>query len=180
MSTGSARNVVLVHGGFVDGSGWRGVYDALTADGYRVTIVQNPTLTLEGDAAAARLVLDAVDGPAVLVGHSYGGAVITEAGTHEKVAALAYISAFAPDKGESVNSLISGFPADGPQLSPAWRVKPSWYLLTTEDHMIPPSAQRAMSERTGASVTEIRGSHATYVAQPAAVAALIRDAAAAG
>jgi pimeloyl-ACP methyl ester carboxylesterase len=228
MSTGPARNVVLVHGGFVDGSGWQGVYDALTADGYRVSIVQNPTLTLEGDAAAARLVLDAVDGPAVLVGHSYGGAVITEAGTHEKVAALAYISAFAPDKGESVNSLISGFPAGGPQppilpprdgflfldrdkfhasfaadlpaglaafmadaqvpwgvdataqtiTNPAWRVKPSWYLLTTEDHMIPPSAQRTMSERAGASVTEVRGSHATYVAQPAAVAALIRDAAA--
>jgi pimeloyl-ACP methyl ester carboxylesterase len=227
MSTGPARNVVLVHGGFVDGSGWQGVYDALTADGYRVAVVQNPTLSLEGDAAAARLVIDALDAPVVLVGHSYGGAVITEAGLHDKVAALVYIAAFAPDKGESVNSLISGFPAGGPQppilpprdgflfldrdkfhasfaadvpagqaafmadsqvpwgvdataqtiTSPAWRMKPSWYLLTTEDHMIPPSAQRAMSERAGASVTEAQGSHAIYVSQPAAVAALIREAA---
>jgi pimeloyl-ACP methyl ester carboxylesterase len=229
MSTGSARNVVLVHGGFVDGSGWQGVYDALTADGYRVAVVQNPTLSLEGDAAATRLVIDALDAPVVLVGHSYGGAVITEAGVHDKVAALVYVSAFAPDKGESVNSLIGGFPAGGPQppilpprdgflfldrdkfhasfaadvpagqaafmadsqvpwgvdataqtiTNPAWRIKPSWYLLTTEDHMIPPSAQRAMSERAGASVTEAQGSHAVYVSQPAVVAALIREAAAA-
>jgi pimeloyl-ACP methyl ester carboxylesterase len=229
MSTGSARNVVLVHGGFVDGSGWQGVYDALTADGHRVAVVQNPTLSLEGDAAATRLVIDALDAPVVLVGHSYGGAVITEAGVHDKVAALVYVSAFAPDKGESVNSLIGGFPAGGPQppilpprdgflfldrdkfhasfaadvpagqaafmadsqvpwgvdataqtiTNPAWRIKPSWYLLTTEDHMIPPSAQRAMSERAGASVTEAQGSHAAYVSQPAVVAALIREAAAA-
>src|ERR1700679_2276067 len=109
------KNIVLVHGGFVDGSGWQGVYDHPTADGYRVSVVQNPTLSLAGDVAATRLVLDRVDGPAVLVGHSYGGAVITEAGNHPNVAALAYITAFAPDKGESVNSLIAGFPADGPQ-----------------------------------------------------------------
>jgi pimeloyl-ACP methyl ester carboxylesterase len=113
MST--ARNVVLVHGGFVDGSGWQGVYDALKADGHNVAIVQNPTLSLDGDVAAAKWVIDAQDGPVVLVGHSYGGAVITEAGTHPNVAALVYIAAFAPDKGESVNSLIVGFPADGPQ-----------------------------------------------------------------
>ncbi|HXC81913.1 MAG TPA: alpha/beta hydrolase [Trebonia sp.] len=113
MST--ARNVVLVHGGFVDGSGWQGVYDALKADGHNVAIVQNPTLSLDGDVAAAKWVIDAQDGPVVLVGHSYGGAVITEAGTHPNVAALVYIAAFAPDKGESVNSLIAGFPADGPQ-----------------------------------------------------------------
>jgi len=113
MST--ARNVVLVHGGFVDGSGWQGVYDALKADGYNVAIVQNPTLSLDGDVAAAKWVIDAQDGPVVLVGHSYGGAVITEAGTHPNVATLVYIAAFAPDKGESVNSLIAGFPADGPQ-----------------------------------------------------------------
>jgi pimeloyl-ACP methyl ester carboxylesterase len=107
MSTGSVpRNVVLVHGAFVDGSGWRAVYDLLTKDGYHVAVVQNPTVSLQGDAAATRLVLDAQDGPVVLVGHSYGGAVITEAGTHDKVAALVYISAFAPDKGESVNTLI--------------------------------------------------------------------------
>ncbi len=226
-SESGARNVVLVHGGFVDGSGWQGVYDVLTADGYRVAVVQNPTLSLEDDAAATRLVIDGLDGPVVLVGHSYGGAVITEAGLHDEVAALVYVAAFAPDKGESVNTLIAGFPADGPQppiLPPregflfldrdkfhasfagdlpaglaaftadsqvpwgvnalggtiseaAWRIKPSWYLLTTEDRMIPPSAQRAMAERTGAAVTEVPASHSVYVSQPATVAALITQAA---
>ncbi len=221
------KNIVLVHGGFVDGSGWQGVYDHLTADGYRVAIVQNPTLSLAGDVAATHLILDGLDGPAVLVGHSYGGAVITEAGTHPNVAALAYITAFAPDKGESVNSLIAGFPTDGPQppilpprdgflfldrdkfagsfagdvpaaqaafmadsqvpwgvdalggaiTEPAWRAKPSWYLLVTEDRMIPPPAQRAMAERTGATVTEVGGSHAIYVSNPAAVAGVIAQAA---
>jgi pimeloyl-ACP methyl ester carboxylesterase len=221
------KNIVLVHGGFVDGSGWQGVYDHLTADGYRVAIVQNPTLSLAGDVAATHLILDGLDGPAVLVGHSYGGAVITEAGTHSNVAALAYITAFAPDKGESVNSLIAGFPTDGPQppilpprdgflfldrdkfagsfagdvpaaqaafmadsqvpwgvdalggaiTEPAWRAKPSWYLLVTEDRMIPPPAQRAMAERTGATVTEVGGSHAIYVSNPAAVAGVIAQAA---
>ena len=221
------KNIVLVHGGFVDGSGWQGVYDHLTADGYRVAIVQNPTLSLAGDVAATHLILDGLDGPAVLVGHSYGGAVITEAGTHSNVAALAYITAFAPDKGESVNSLIAGFPTDGPQppilpprdgflfldrdkfagsfagdvpaaqaafmadsqvpwgvdalggaiTEPAWRAKPSWYLLVTEDRMIPPPAQRAMAERTGATVTEVGGSHAIYVSNPAAVASVIAQAA---
>jgi pimeloyl-ACP methyl ester carboxylesterase len=221
------KNIVLVHGGFVDGSGWQGVYDHLTADGYRVAIVQNPTLSLAGDVAATHLILDGLDGPAVLVGHSYGGAVITEAGTHSNVAALAYITAFAPDKGESVNSLIAGFPTDGPQppilpprdgflfldrdkfagsfagdvpaaqaafmadsqvpwgvdalggaiTEPAWRAKPSWYLLVTEDRMIPPPAQRAMAERTGATVSEIGGSHAIYVSNPAAVAGVIAQAA---
>ena len=230
MSSGSgARNVVLVHGGFVDGSGWQAVHDLLTKDGYRVAIVQNPTLSLEDDAAAAaaRRVIDGLDGPVVLVGHSYGGAVITEAGLDDKVAALVYITAFAPDKGESVNTLIAGFPADGPQppiLPPedgflfldrdkfhasfagdlpaglaafmadsqvpwgvnalggtiseaAWRIKPSRYLVTAEDRMIPPSAQRAMAERTGAAVTEVSASHSVYVSQPAAVAALITQAA---
>jgi pimeloyl-ACP methyl ester carboxylesterase len=227
MSTGSARNVVLVHGGFVDGSGWQGVYDALTPDGYRVAIVQNPTLSLEDDAGVTRRVIDGLDGPVVLVGHSYGGAVITEAGLHDKVTALVYVCAFGPDKGESVNTLIAGFPADGPQppiLPPrdgflfldrdkfhasfagdlpaglaafmadsqvpwgvnalggtiseaAWRIKPSWYLVTTEDRMIPPSAQRAMAERTGATVTEVSASHSVYVSHPAAVADLIRQAA---
>src|SRR5580698_6551362 len=228
MSTGSARNVVLVHGGFVDGSGWQGVYDALTADGYRVAIVQNPTLSLEGDAAATRRIIDRMDGPVVLVGHSYGGAVITEAGLHDKVGALVYIAAFAPDKGESVNTLIAGFPSDGPQppiLPPrdgflfldrekfpasfagdlpagqaafmadsqvpwgvnalggtiteaAWRIKPSWYLVTADDRMIPPSAQRSMAERTGATVTEAPGtSHSVYVSQPQAVASVIKQAA---
>jgi pimeloyl-ACP methyl ester carboxylesterase len=108
------RNVVLVHGGFVDGSGWRAVYDLLTQDGYHVAVVQNPTLSLEGDAAAARLIIDAQNGPVVLVGHSYGGAVISEAGTDPNVAALVYIAAFAPDKGESVNTLIADPPPGAP------------------------------------------------------------------
>jgi pimeloyl-ACP methyl ester carboxylesterase len=228
MSAASARpTVVLVHGGFVDGSGWQGVYDLLKADGYRVCVVQNPTLSLAGDVAATSWVIDAQDGPVVLVGHSYGGAVITEAGRHQDVAALVYIAAFVPDKDESVNALIGGFPADGPQppilpprdgfllldqekfpasfagdvpaeqaafmadsqvpwgvaalggqiTEPSWRTKPSWYLVTTEDRMIPPAAQRTMSERAGSTVIEVSGSHAIYVSQPAAVAALIRDAA---
>jgi pimeloyl-ACP methyl ester carboxylesterase len=228
MSSGSgARNVVLVHGGFVDGSGWQAVHDLLTKDGYRVAVVQNPTLSLEDDTAVTRRVIDELDGPVVLVGHSYGGAVITEAGLHDQVSALVYICAFAPDKGESVNTLIAGFPADGPQppiLAPkegflfldrdkfhasfagdvpadlaafmadaqvpwgvnalggtiteaAWRIKPSWYLVTAEDRMVPPPAQRAMAERTGAAVTEVSGSHSIYLSQPAAVAALITQAA---
>jgi pimeloyl-ACP methyl ester carboxylesterase len=222
------HNVVLVHGGFVDGSGWQGVYEALTADGYRVAIVQNPTVSLEGDADFARRVIDSLDGPVVLAGHSYGGAVITAAGTHEKVAALVYIAAFAPDKGESVNTLIAGFSAVGPQppiLPPvdgflfldrdkfhasfaadlparqaafmadaqvpwgvnaldaaiseaAWRIKPSQYLLTTQDRMIPPSAQRAMAERIGAAITEVPASHSVYASRPRVVASLIKQAAA--
>jgi pimeloyl-ACP methyl ester carboxylesterase len=221
------KNIVLVHGGFVDGSGWQGVYDHLTADGYRVAVVQNPTLSLAGDVAATRQILDGLDGPAVLVGHSYGGAVITEAGNHPNVAALAYITAFAPDKGESVNSLIAdpppgapvppilppkdgflfldrdkfaaSFAADlapaqaqfmadsqvpwgvdalgGAITEPAWRTRPSWYLIVTEDRMIPPPAQRAMAERAGASVSETPGSHAIYVSNPAVVAAVIAQAA---
>ncbi|MFD5412002.1 alpha/beta fold hydrolase [Streptomyces nojiriensis] len=221
------RNIVLVHGGFVDGSGWQGVYDHLTADGYRVAVVQNPTLSLAGDVAATRQILDGLDGPAVLVGHSYGGVVITEAGTHPGVAALAYIAAFAPDEGESVSSLIAdpapgapvppilppqdgflfldrdrfaaSFAADVPEnvaafmadsqvpwgvgalegavSEPAWRTKPSWYLVATDDRMIPPPAQRAMSERAKAVVTETPGSHAVYVSRPAVVAAVIAQAA---
>ncbi len=221
------RNVVLVHGGFVDGSGWEGVYHQLKQDGLNVSIVQNPTLSLEGDAAVTRRVLDQQDGPVVLVGHSYGGAVITQAGSHPKVAGLVYIAAFAPDAGESVGSLVAGFPQDGPVppiLPPqdgfllldrekfhaafagdvsaeqaafmadsqvpwgvdaaggpvseaAWRSRPSWYLVATDDHMIPPPAQRTMAERAGATVSEAPGSHAIYVSQPASVAAVITQAA---
>ena len=228
-SDGKPSNVVLVHGGFVDGSGWQAVYNILTKDGYNVSVVQNPTLSLEGDVAATRRIIDQQPGPVVLVGHSYGGAVITEAGNHDKVAALGYIAAFAPDTGESVNSLIAdpppgapvppilppkdGFlfldrdkfhdsfagdlPADqaafmadsqvpwgvdalaGTITTPAWRTKPTWYLLTTEDKMIPPPAQRAMSQRAGAAVTEVPASHSVYVSQPSAVANLIEQAAAA-
>ncbi|HEY1634753.1 MAG TPA: alpha/beta hydrolase [Acidimicrobiales bacterium] len=228
-SSSAALNVVLVHGGFVDGSGWRAVHDLLTRDGYAVTVVQNPTLSLEGDVAATRWVLDAQDGPVVLVAHSYGGAVMTEAGTHPNVAALVYVAAFAPDKGESVNTILADLPPGSPMppilpprdgfllldrekfhasfagdvsneeaafmadsqvpwgvdalggqiTAPAWQTKPSWYLLTTEDRMIPPPTQRAMSERARSTVVEVRGSHAVYVSQPEAVAGLIRDAASA-
>src|SRR3989449_4954626 len=109
------KNVVLVHGGFVDGSGWEGVYRILKNDGYNVSIVQNPTISLEDDVAVTKRTLAAQDSPAILVGHSYGGAVITEAGTHPNVAALVYICAFAPDKDESVNALLATFPPDAPQ-----------------------------------------------------------------
>jgi pimeloyl-ACP methyl ester carboxylesterase len=226
MSASARPTVVLVHGGFVDGSGWRGVYDLLKADGHRVLVVQNPTLSLDGDVAATKLVLDDVDGPVVLVGHSYGGVVITEAGTDPRVTGLVYVAAFAPDRGESVNTLIADPPAGAPvppilpprdgflfldrarfhdsfagDLSqedaafmadsqvpwgvealggavsdPGWRGKPSWYLVATDDRMIPPPAQRAMAERAGASVTEVSGSHAVYVSEPGAVADLINAA----
>jgi len=225
----TARNVVLVHGGFVDGSGWQGVYNLLRQDGYNVSIVQNPTFSLEGDATVTRRVLEQQDGPTVLVGHSYGGAVISEAGTHPTVSALVYIAAFAPDKGESVNTLIADpppgapvppilppvdgflfldrekFPASfagdvpldearfmadsqvpwgvdalaGAVNEPAWRSKPTWYLVASDDRMIPPPAQRAMAERAGATVTEVAGSHSVYLSQPEAVANLIKQAAAA-
>jgi pimeloyl-ACP methyl ester carboxylesterase len=222
------RNVVLVHGGFVDGSGWEGVYHLLKSEGFNVSVVQNPTISLAGDVAATRQILDKQDGPTILVGHSYGGVVITEAGQRANVAGLVYIAAFAPDQGESVGTLIADPPpgapvppilppVDGflfldrdkfaasfaadldPKLSefmadaqapwgldalngavtdPAWRTKPSWYLVATDDHMIPPPAQRAMSERAGSVVEEAAGSHAIYVSQPAAVASLIARAAA--
>ena len=226
----AAGTVVLVHGGFVDGSGWQGVYSRLKEDGYSVSIVQNPTLSLEDDVAATKRVLDAQSEPVTLVGHSYGGAVITEAGNHPNVARLVYIAAFAPDEGESVETLIADPPPDAPvppilppqdgflfldrekfhesfagdvdaeeaefmadsqvpwgvealsgKISePAWRNKPSWYLIATEDRMIPPPAQRAMSERAGSTVVESEASHSVYVSKPAAVAELIEEAAQAG
>ena len=228
MTTDSAAGtVVLVHGGFVDGSGWQGVYDRLKADGYDVAVVQNPTVSHADDVAVTKRVIEAQSEPVILVGHSYGGAVITEAGNHPNVAALVYIAAFVPDKDESVNTLIAGFPTDGPQppilppqdgfllldrekfhasfagdlsaeqaafmadsqvpwgvdalggtiSEPAWRSKPSWYLVTTEDRMIPPPAQRDMSARAGSTVVEVAGSHAIYVSQPEAVAELVEKAA---
>jgi pimeloyl-ACP methyl ester carboxylesterase len=227
MSKSDTPTVVLVHGGFVDGSGWQGVYEDIKKDGYSVAVVQNPTLSLADDVAVTKRAIDAQNEPVILVGHSYGGAVITEAGNHPKVAALVYIAAFAPDKGESVNTLIAdpppgapvppilppqdgflfldrakfaaSFAADvtpdlaafmadsqvpwgvdalaGAITEPAWRTKPSWYLVATEDRMIPPPAQRTMSERAGSTVVEATGSHAIYVSQPAAVASLIEQAA---
>ena len=220
------RSIVLVHGGFVDGSGWEGVYALLTKAGRKVAIVQNPTNTLEGDVAAVRRVIDAQAGPVVLVGHSYGGVVITEAGRHPDVAALVYIAAFAPDAGESVEALIkdpppgapvppilpprdgfllldrerfaqsfaadvdpakAGFMADsqvpwgvealnGAVGEPAWKTKPSYYLVATDDRMIPPPAQRMMAQRAGAIIVESPGSHSIYVSRPEAVAALIEQA----
>lgn len=219
--------VVLVHGGFVDGSGWEDVYKILKKDGYDVSIVQNPTSSLADDVAATRRILAAQKKPVILVGHSYGGVVITEAGNDPSVAGLVYIAAFAPDKGESVAALIkdpvpgapvppilplqqgylsldkakfaASFAADVPRekaefmansqvpwglealngtiSEPAWKSKPSWYLIATEDRMIPPAAQEAMSKRAGSTVVAVAGSHAVYVSKPEAVAALIQRAA---
>jgi pimeloyl-ACP methyl ester carboxylesterase len=227
MTDTTQPTVVLVHGGFVDGSGWQAVYDDLRGRDINVRVVQNPTTSLSADVAATNDVIDAQSGPVVLVGHSYGGVVVTEAGMHDKVVAVVYIAAFAPDKGESVNTLIANpppgapvppilppingflfldrdkfadsFAADvSPGLArfmadsqvpwgvdaltgtiscPAWRQKPSWYLVATEDRMIPPPAQRAMAERAGASVAETPASHSVYVSQPKVVADLIQQAA---
>src|SRR5947209_12387989 len=221
------KTIVLVHGGFVDGSGWEEVYKILKKDGYTVSVVQNPTLSLADDVAVTKRVLATHSGPVILVGHSYGGAVITEAGNDPKVAGLVYITAFALDNGESVSALIkdpppgapvppilppqdgflfldkakfrASFAADvdaekavfmadsqvpwglgalsGTISEPAWKNKPSWYLVTTEDKMIPPAAQRFMAGRAGATVVEEQGSHAIYVSQPEAVAELIERAA---
>jgi pimeloyl-ACP methyl ester carboxylesterase len=220
-------SVVLVHGGFVDGSGWEGVYKILKKDGYSVSVVQNPTVTLEDDVAVTRRVIGSQKGPVILVGHSYGGAVITEAGNDPKVVGLVYVTAFAPDKGESVSTLIKDAPPGAPVppilapqdgylfldkakfpasfaadvdpktaafmadsqvpwgvgalggviSEPAWKAKPSWYLVAADDKMIPPPAQRLMSQRAGSTVVEVPGSHAIYVSNPSAVASLIEKAA---
>ena len=222
-----ALSIVLVHGGFVDGSGWQGVYDVLKKDGYNVTVVQNPTTSLADDVAATQRAIAAQKGPVLLVGHSYGGVVITEAGNDPKVKGLVYVAAFAPDKGESVASLIkdpppgapvppilppqdgflfldqakfaASFAADvgqkqarfmaasqvpwgvqalaGTITEASWKSKPSWYLVAKDDKMIPPPAQRQMSQRAGSSVTEVPGSHAVYVSRPKAVAEIIEKAA---
>ena len=225
---GSQPSVVLVHGGWADGSGWQGVYNLLK-DTYNVRIVQEPNLSHEGDVAATKFITGQHSGPVILVGHSYGGAVITEAGNAPEVAALVYIAAFVPDEGESVETILGTFPPGEPNagdaiLPPkdgflfldrdkfhdtfagdlsadeaafmadsqvpwgvealggtiseaAWRSKPSWYLVATEDRMIPPPTQRSMSERAGATVEEASGSHAIYVSRPDVVAALIEKAA---
>ncbi len=219
-------NVVLVHGAFVDGSGWEGTYRALTAKGFTVSVVQHPTATLAGDVGYVTRAIEAHDGPAILVGHSYGGVVITEAGRHPQVKALVYVAAWLPDAGESVNALIAKLPQDGPlpplaprdgflfvdpakfpdafaqdverstaefqaiaQLpwaleaaggtggEPAWKTRPSWYLVSADDRMIPPPAQRDMAAHAGAKVTESPGSHSIYVSHPDAVAKLVEEAA---
>jgi pimeloyl-ACP methyl ester carboxylesterase len=222
-----ARNIVLVHGGFVDGSGWEPVYKILKKDGYNVSIVQNATTSLADDVATTKRVLALQDGPTVLVGHSYGGAVISDAGNDPKVAALVYICAFALDNGESVQTLIKDPPPGAPVppiLPPvdgflfldkakfhasfagdvskdraafladaqvpwnvaalsgivkeaAWHKKPAWYLVTTEDKMIPPPAQQMMAKRAKATTVEVKGSHAIYESKPADVAAIIEKAA---
>lgn len=224
---GALPSVVLVHGSFVDGSGWEGVYKILKRDGYPVTIVQNPTISLADDVAVTRRAIGAQSGPVILVGHSYGGVVISEAGNDAKVAALVYIAAFAPDKGESIQTLLSNpspdapvapilppqdgflfldpskfaasFAADvaadkaafmaasqvpcgaetfsSPVTTPAWRSKPSFYLVSTADKMIPPAVQKSMARRVGATVTEAEGSHAIFVAKPDVVASVIERAA---
>src|SRR5688572_173692 len=216
------KHVVLVHGGFVDGSGWEGVHRLLRKAGLEVGVVQHPTVSLAGDVAATRRAIAAQGGPVILVGHSYGGVVVTEAGNDPNVAGLVYVAAFAPDRGESVASLIrdpapgapvppilppqegfllldrarfrASFAADveperaqfmadsqvpwgldalnGAVSEPAWRSKPSWYLVATEDRMIPPPAQRQMAARAGATIVEARGSHAIYVSDPDSVARL--------
>jgi pimeloyl-ACP methyl ester carboxylesterase len=227
MSNTAAKSVVLVHGGFVDGSGWDGVYQILKKDGYDVTIVQNPTTSLADDVAVTKRSIAAAPSNVILVGHSYGGVVVSEAGTDPKVAAVVYIAAFAPDAGESVSTLIANpppgasvppilppvdgflmldkekfaasFAADvrpslasfmadsqvpwgvaaleGKVTQPAWKAKPSWYLVATDDKMIPPPAQRMMAGRAQATVVEVPGSHAVYVSNPGAVAKLIEQAA---
>jgi pimeloyl-ACP methyl ester carboxylesterase len=219
--------IVLVHGAFVDGSGWAGVYRILRNDGYPVIVVQNPTTSLIDDVAATRRAIATAGSKVVLVGHSYGGVVITEAGSDPKISALVYIAAFAPDKGESVASLLANAPPGAPGLpilppvdgflvldkekfpavfaqdvapdvarfmadsqipwgvqalegrisTPSWKSRPSWYLVPEDDHVIPPVAQQAMASRAGATVRTVPGSHAVYVANPQAVASLIKEAA---
>jgi pimeloyl-ACP methyl ester carboxylesterase len=220
------KPVVLVHGGFVDGSGWEPVYRGLRKAGHQVSVAQHPTRSLADDTAVVGRVLDQQSEPGILVGHSYGGAVITQAGNHPNVAALVYICAFAPDSGESTNTVIEGFPAEGPQppilppvdgflfldkakfaeafaadVSPdlaafwadaqlpwgvealggqideaSWRHKPSWYLITSEDRMIPPDQQRSMAKRSGATTVETAASHSVFVSQADTVTEIIKSA----
>ncbi|MGV3768637.1 MAG: alpha/beta fold hydrolase [Sphingobium phenoxybenzoativorans] len=219
------KNVVIVHGALADGSGWRKVYDLLSAKGYKVTIVQEPMTSLQDDVNATHRILAMQDGPAILVGHSYGGVVITEAGNAPNVAGLVYIAAFQPDAGETLLSLAGqqpaatkgilstpdgflyldpkvyaqDFAADVPQAdaeymarsqvfpaqesfatkikSPAWRAKKSWALVASEDRAIHPDLLRMMAKRAGSKSVEVAASHAVFMSQPAAVAALIEDAA---
>src|SRR6202521_4845785 len=219
------NNNVLVHGGFVGGAGWEGVYQVLKRDGHSASIVQNPTISLEDDVAVTKRILAAQDGPTILVGHSYGGAVITEAGNHPKVAALVYIAAFALDTGESCAAIEQGLPpattgikqtddgyfyidpavfhadfaADLPEAkaafmaesqvlisadsfthkvtTPAWKTKPTWYMVATEDRSINPDQERMMAKRANAKTIEVNSSHVAYMSHPKETAKLIGDAA---
>ena len=224
-SGGAIRNIVIVHGAFTDGSGWRAVYDILEKDGYRVTIVQEPLTGLADDVAATKRVLDQQDSPVVLVGHSYGGSVISVAGADPKVSRLVYVAAFQPDVGETAGQLVSKFAAPNDAIQPAgegflrldptkfaaafaadvptsearfmaasqfpiaaasfgaptsaaaWRTKPNYAILTTQDHAVNPDLQRWMYERSGAKVTTVAASHAVYISQPQVVARVIEEAA---
>ena len=222
-ATSPIKNIVLVHGAFADGSGWKAVYDILTKKGYHVSIVQNPLTSLAADVAATNSVIDAQDGPVILVGHSWGGAVITEAGVNPKVAALVYISAFMPDQGETAGKWVaaapqapeagftkpdqfgfvyfepakfhSGFTGDlskaqsdfmcasqipiighcfeEPVTNVAWKTKPSYGIVATEDKALDPDTERTMYKRANAKITEIKGSHVIFISQPNAVAEVI-------
>lgn len=220
------KNVVLVHGAFADGSGWEAVADILKKDGYTVSVVQHPETSYADDVRYTKAVIDRQPGPVVLVGHSYGGSVITEAGNDPKVSALVYIAAFAPDAGESPAQIEQSMPpatkaikptndgyffvdpalfaadfaADVPVAkaefmavsqvlisadsftsqikSPAWKSKPSWYMVATDDRMINPEQERKMAKRANAKVVEVKASHSVYVSHPKETAKLIEEAAA--
>lgn len=222
---GAVKNIVLVHGAFADGSGWRAVSDILTKHGYKVSIVQPPETSLDDDIAATNRVLEAQSGPAVLVGHSYGGAIITGAGANAHVKSLVYIAAFQPDVGESIAALGGSKPPAGAPLqpspdgflyidaktfhadfaadlpaaqadfmarsqvglsvkaatasaaAPAWKTKPSFAMVATQDRAINPDLERQMYQRSRAVVVEVASSHAVYISHPAEVAALIEQAA---
>ena len=222
---GAVKNIVLVHGAFADGSGWKAVYDILTRDGYNVTIAQPPETSLEDDIAATNRVLDTQDGPTVLVGHSYGGMIITGAGNNAHVKTLVYIAAFQPETGESLASLAASKPpagapprpsadgflyidlpvfhadfcadlppaeasfmarsqvglslkaATGAATVPAWKTKPSFALVATQDRAINPDLERSMYKRSGSQTVEVASSHVAYMSHPAEVAALIEKAA---
>jgi len=222
----AVRTIVLVHGAFADGSGWKPVADILQGHGYSVRVVQQPETSFEADVAATRRVLDKA-GPCVLVGHSYGGMIITEVGMHSDVKALVYVAAFQPDVGESVDTLSAKMPAASKSVGPvgdgflainsdafpgdfaagvpesvtrfmaisqvpvsaeafggkdtvaAWKAKPSYAVIATQDRMINPDLERFMAKRAQSETVELPGSHAIFLSHAGEVAALIEKAAAA-
>lgn len=219
------RNVVLVHGAFADGSGWKAVADILTKDGYNVQVAQPPETSFEEDVAATVRVLDRLDGPAILVGHSYGGMIISEAGNNAHAKGLVYVAAFQPEAGETLLKLQGSLPPAGNSIAPsadgflyidpahfhadfaadlpadttdfmarsqvglsvkcagaaathpAWKTKPSWAIVAKEDRSINPDLERQMYKRSGATTTEVAGSHVIYISQAKTVAAVIEQAA---